>query len=71
MVLKKKKLPPFFIKLPFLTKEDWNVGFERTRNSDETKIQLLAKYGKLHFLTEKYPEAQILHKRKPREETIE
>ncbi|XP_011266015.2 28S ribosomal protein S5, mitochondrial [Camponotus floridanus] len=71
VVLKKKKLPPFFTKLPSYKKR--LVKLERTRNSDETRIQLLAKYGKLHsFLTEKYPEAQLLCKRKPREdETVE
>jgi len=71
VVLKKKKLPPFFTKLP--SYKNRLVKLERTRNSDETGIQLLAKYGKVHsFLTEKYPEAQLLYKRKSREdETVE
>lgn len=71
VILKKKKLSPFFTRLPSYQKR--LVKLERTRNSDETRIQLLAKYGKLHsFLTEKYPEAQICRKRKPHEdETVE
>lgn len=66
VVLKKKKLPPFFTKLP-----SYQISVlkkERNRNSDETRIRLLAKYGAMHsFLTEKYPEAQLRHKRKPSE----
>jgi len=66
VVLKKKKLPPFFTKLPSYKKR--LVRLERMKNSNETRIQA-SKYGKLHsFLTEKYPETLY----KPREdETVE
>jgi len=52
----KEEITPFFTKFPFYKKR--LVRFERTRSSDETRIQLLAKYGIfLHsFLTEKYLE---------------
>ncbi|CAL1679187.1 unnamed protein product [Lasius platythorax] len=72
VVLKKKKLPPFFTKLP--SYQISMVKKERNRNSDGTRIHLLAKYGAMHsFLTEKYPEAQLRRKRKPSEndETVE
>lgn len=70
VVLKKKKLPPFFTKLP--SYKNGLIKLERRRNFDETRIHLLAKYGALHsFLTEKYPEAQMLPRQKREDETVE
>ncbi|XP_072761676.1 small ribosomal subunit protein uS5m [Anoplolepis gracilipes] len=63
VVLKKKKFPPFFTKLPLY--KTTLVKRERFRNSEETKLQLRAKYGAIHsFLTEKYPEARLRPKPK-------
>ncbi|XP_012226046.1 small ribosomal subunit protein uS5m [Linepithema humile] len=58
VVLRKKKYPPFFTKLP-----SWKVKLrklERLRHGDDTRMKLIAEYGALHsFLTEKYPEAKL------------
>lgn len=63
VVLRKKKYPPFFTKFP-----SWQTKLkklERLRHFDETRIKLLAEYGALRsFLTEKYPEAQLLPRSK-------
>lgn len=57
VVLRKKKLPPFYTKL-----NSWLLKtrkMERVRNHDDTRIKLRAKYGEVRsFLTEKYPEAK-------------
>lgn len=71
VVLKKKKFPPFYTRLP--SYKNKLLKMERIRNFEETRIHLLAKYGALHsFLTEKYPEAALRRKRKPKkDETVE
>lgn len=70
IVLKKKKYPPFFTKLP--SYQIHLKKLERLRHFDETRINLLAEYGQLHsFLTDKYPEAQLLSKRKSQKDDEE
>lgn len=63
VVLKKKKYPPFYTKL-----NSWKLKtrkMERVRNHDSTRIKLRAEYGGLYsFLTEKYPEARFLPRKK-------
>ncbi|KDR13269.1 28S ribosomal protein S5, mitochondrial [Zootermopsis nevadensis] len=53
--LKKKRLPPFFTKLP--SWENYLKKTQYTRNRDKVKVTLLAEYDEVQsFYTEKYPE---------------
>ncbi|XP_046812758.1 28S ribosomal protein S5, mitochondrial [Vespa crabro] len=57
IILKKKKLPPFYTKL-----DSWIIRqrrMERIRNKKDVKLRLLAEYGVVRsFLADKYPEAR-------------
>ncbi|XP_066994973.2 small ribosomal subunit protein uS5m [Anabrus simplex] len=69
IVLKKKKFPPFYTKLP-----SWEITMkkmENRRNHDKVRIQLLAEYGEIRsFLTDTYPECSLM-KPKKAEDTAE
>ncbi|XP_019873591.1 28S ribosomal protein S5, mitochondrial [Aethina tumida] len=69
VVLKKKKQPPFYTKLPsyniYLKKQ------ENLRNQDEVKKNLIAEYGEIRsFLTDQYPEC-VQFRRPKKEEAVE
>ncbi|XP_033339203.2 mitochondrial ribosomal protein S5 [Megalopta genalis] len=70
MVLKKKRPPPFYTKLP--SYENHLRKMERRRDHDNVRIRLKAEYGDIcSFLTEKYPEARVLRWKKKREQPTE
>lgn len=65
VVLKKKKEPPFFTKLP--SWENYLKKSQYTRNRAKVKVTLLAEYGKVRsFYAEKYPEC-VRGYREPKE----
>lgn len=69
MILKKKKYPPFYTKLPdYYT---YVVRQEKQRNQPEVRKNLIAEYGELRsFLADKYPECRQT-KRPKREQPAE
>nr|CAD7199852.1 unnamed protein product [Timema douglasi] len=57
VVLKRKKFPPFYTKLP--SWENHLMKMEKIRNHDKVRLHMLAEYGEIRsFLTEKYPECR-------------
>jgi small subunit ribosomal protein S5 len=58
LVLKRKKLPPFYTKLP-----SWEIFLrkrEKMRNHNKVRRRLLAEYGEVRsFWTEKHPECSL------------
>nr|CAD7589181.1 unnamed protein product [Timema genevievae] len=57
VVLKRKKFPPFYTKLP--SWENHLMKMEKIRNHDKVRLHLLAEYGEVRsFLTEKYSECR-------------
>jgi small subunit ribosomal protein S5 len=58
VVLKKKKHPQFFMKLP-----SWEIYLrkqEKMRNHDKVRRRMLAEHGEIRsFLTDKYPECSL------------
>ncbi|XP_060518520.1 small ribosomal subunit protein uS5m [Cylas formicarius] len=70
VVLKKKKPPPFYTKLPGYQKH--LNSKERVRNLDSLKKSLIAEYGEIRtFLTEKYPECKPFKREKKVESEAE
>lgn len=68
MVLRKKKYPPFYTRMPHW--ETYLKKYEYWRNKEQVRIDMLVEYGELRsFLTEKYPECRPY--KKPKEETEE
>lgn len=70
--LKRKKYEPFYTKLTSWTLHTRKM--ERMRHHEDTRIKLKTEYGGLYsFLTEKYPEARILPRKKKNQdnETVE
>lgn len=57
VVLRRKKYPPFYTKMPH-----WQIylkKYEYYRNKEQVRLNILAEYGELRsFLTDKYPECR-------------
>ncbi|XP_076637664.1 mitochondrial ribosomal protein S5 [Colletes latitarsis] len=67
VVLRKKKLQPFYTKLPSYTA--YLRKAERRRDHDNVRLKLKAEYGEIRsFLTEKYPEAKHCRRIKKEED---
>lgn len=70
IVLRRKKLPEFYTKLP-----SWDVALrklEKNRNKEDVRLRMYMDYGLLRsFMTDEYPEAIPKFWKKTREPTEE